>query len=97
MESGSADTNPGDGPSGTKREHGLSRSNVHSDTRSVALNAPVTAVYENFCRFEQLPEFIESLVDIQKIDDTNFWLTTSHPGDSGESSYRLYCEFLSGE
>jgi uncharacterized membrane protein len=76
MESGSAD-NPGDEPLGAKREHRLNRSKVHSVVRSVALNAPVTDVYEHCCRFEQLPQFIESLINVQKIDDTHFCLTTS--------------------
>jgi uncharacterized membrane protein len=81
MESDSAETNPGDEPSGAKRDHRLNKTKVHSETRSIALNAPVTAVYEHCCRFEQLPQFIESLVNIQKIDDTNFWLTTSHSSE----------------
>jgi uncharacterized membrane protein len=53
---------------------------VHSEIRSIVLNAPVTDVYRHSCCFEQLPQFIESLVNIQKIDDTHFWLTTSHSG-----------------
>ena len=48
--------------------------------RSIALNAPVTDVYEHCCRFEQLPQFIESLINLQKVDDTHFWLTTSDVG-----------------
>ena len=86
MESGSAD-NPGDEPLGAKREHRLNRSKVHSVVRSVALNAPVTDVYEHCCRFEQLPQFIESLTDVEKIDDTHFWLTTSD--GSGERRIML--------
>jgi uncharacterized membrane protein len=50
---------------------------VHSLVRSIALNAPVTDVYGHCCHFEQLPQFIESLINVQKIDDTHFWLTTS--------------------
>ena len=76
MESGSAD-NPGDEPLGAKRDHRRSKSKVHSVVRSIALNAPVTDVYEHCCRFEQLPQFIDSLINVQKIDDTHFWLTTS--------------------
>jgi uncharacterized membrane protein len=87
MESDSADTNPGDEPLGAKREHRLDTFKAHSETRSIALNAPVTDVYEHCCRFEQLPQFIESLVDIKKIDDTNFWLTISH--SSGQETIRL--------
>ena len=81
MESDSADTNASDESLGANREHRLNKSNVHSETRSIALNAPVTDVYEHCCRFEHLPQFIESLVNIQKIDDTNFWLTTSHSSE----------------
>ena len=61
-----------------KQEHRLNKSEVHSEIRSIALNAPVTEVYGYCCRFEKLPEFIESLINVQKIDDTHFWLTTSH-------------------
>ena len=76
MESGSADS-PGNEPSGAKRDHRLNKSKVHSVVRSIALNAPVTDVYDHFFRFEQLPQFIESLINVQKVDDTHFWLTTS--------------------
>jgi uncharacterized membrane protein len=79
MESGSAD-NPGNEWLGAKREHGLSKSKVHSVVRSIALNAPVTDVYGHCSRLEQLPQFIESLINLQKVDDTHFWLTTSDVG-----------------
>jgi uncharacterized membrane protein len=81
MESDSADTNPAEEPAGAKPEHRLNKSKVHSETRSIALNASITDVYKHSCRFEHLPQFIESLVNIQKIDDTNFWLTTSHSSE----------------
>jgi uncharacterized membrane protein len=77
MESGSAD-NPGDEPLSAKRDHRPSKSKVHSVVRSIALNAPVTDVYGHCCRFEQLSQFIESLINVQKVDDTHFWLTTSN-------------------
>ena len=76
MESGSAD-NPSDEPLGAKRDHRPKKSKVHSVVRSVALNAPVRDVYEHCCRFERLPQFIELLINVQRIDDTHFWLTTS--------------------
>ena len=76
MESGSAD-NPSDEPLGAKRDHRPSKSKVHSVVRSIALNAPVTDVYKHCCRFEHLSHFIESLINVQKVDDTHFWLTTS--------------------
>jgi uncharacterized membrane protein len=78
MEPDTADVNPSDEPLGAKRGHRLNKSKVHSEIRSIALNSPVTDVYRHSCCFERLPQFIESLINIQKIDDTHFWLTTSH-------------------
>jgi uncharacterized membrane protein len=87
MESDGADINPSEEPSRAQRDHRLNKSKVHSETRSIALNAPITDVYEHSCRFEHLPQFIESLVNIQEIDDTHFWLTTSH--SSGQQKIML--------
>ena len=53
----------------------LAYDDVHSETESIVLNAPVTGVYRCCCRFEQLPQFIKALSTAQKIDDTHFWLT----------------------
>jgi uncharacterized membrane protein len=89
MESDSPDINPGDEPVGAKRDHRPNQSKVHSEIRSIALNAPVTDVYGHSCRFEQLPQFIESLINVQKIDDTHFWLTTSHGSGQRRSMLQI--------
>ena len=76
MEPDGADTNPDAELAGPKRENRPNKSNAHSESESIVLNAPVTGVYGHCCRFEQLPQFIKSLRSAQKIDDTHFWLTT---------------------
>ena len=76
MGSDGADINPAAEPAGPKRDHRPNKSDAHSETGSIVLNAPVTGVYGHCCRFEQLPQFIKSLHSAQKIDDTHFWLTT---------------------
>ena len=39
---------------------------------SIVVNAPVAQVYEQWLRFEDLPKFIKSLGQVQRIDDTHF-------------------------
>ena len=45
---------------------------AHSKIDSIVLNAPVADVYACCSRFEELPRFITSLQDVQKIDETHF-------------------------
>jgi uncharacterized membrane protein len=49
---------------------------AHSKIDSIVLNAPVADVYSCCSRFEQLPRFITSLQDVQKIDETHFSFTS---------------------
>lgn len=39
---------------------------------SIVVNASVAQVYEQWLRFEDLPKFIKSLGEVQRIDDTHF-------------------------
>jgi uncharacterized membrane protein len=39
---------------------------------SIVVNAPVAQVYEQWLRFEDLPKFIKSLGEVQRIDDKHF-------------------------
>jgi uncharacterized membrane protein len=48
----------------------------NSEIESIVVNASVADIYRHCCRFEQLPLFINSLRNVQKIDDTRFWLTS---------------------
>ena len=49
---------------------------MHSEIDSIVLNAPVADVYAYCSRFEELPRFITSLRDVQKIDETHFSFTS---------------------
>jgi uncharacterized membrane protein len=49
---------------------------AHSKIESIVLNAPVADVYSCCSRFEELPRFITSLQDVQKIDETHFSFTS---------------------
>lgn len=46
-----------------------------TEIKSIVLDVPVKDVYACCCRVEELPRFIKSLRDVQKIDDTHFLLT----------------------
>jgi len=45
---------------------------VNAAETSIVVNAPVAQVYEQWLRFEDLPKFIESLGEVQRIDDKHF-------------------------
>jgi len=39
---------------------------------SIIVNAPVAQVYDQWLRFEDLPKFIKSLGEVERIDETHF-------------------------
>ncbi|MEY2498993.1 MAG: hypothetical protein QOD12_2549 [Verrucomicrobiota bacterium] len=45
---------------------------MNAAEKSIVVNAPVAEVYERWLRFEELPKFINSLGNIERIDDTHF-------------------------
>ena len=47
---------------------------------SIVVNAPVSQVYEQWLRFEDLPKFIKSLGEVQRIDDTHFSFSSFRDG-----------------
>lgn len=47
---------------------------------SIIVNAPVAELYRRWLRFEDLPQFIKPLRNVQRIDDTHFSFTS---GDEG--------------
>jgi uncharacterized membrane protein len=74
MQSNAADNTFPDDPkeeNQQKRRQPLHR----TETKSIILDVPVKDVYACCCRVEELPRFIKSLRDVQKIDDTHFLLT----------------------
>ena len=47
---------------------------------SIVVNAPVSQVYEQWLRFEDLPKFIKSLGEVQRIEDTHFSFSSFRDG-----------------
>src|ERR1700686_5071625 len=77
MEPDAADNAPtGRQPNRSKKEAESAPLDAHSETDSIVLNAPVADVYSYCSRFEELPRFITSLRDVQKIDETHFSFTS---------------------
>ena len=59
-------------PSEAKPDSESALFDAHCGTQSVVVNAPVGDVYRYWYRFEELPRFITSLRDVQRIDETHF-------------------------
>jgi uncharacterized membrane protein len=73
MEPDAADINPtGRQPNRSKKEAESATFDAHSDIEWIVLNAPVADVYAYCSRFEELPRFITSVRDVQKIDEAHF-------------------------
>jgi uncharacterized membrane protein len=77
MDPDAADITPaGRQPNRSKKEAESAPLDAHSKIDSIVLNAPVADVYAYCSRFEELPRFITSLRDVQKIDETHFSFTS---------------------
>jgi uncharacterized membrane protein len=77
MEPDAADITPaGRQPNRPKKESESAPLDAQSEIDSIVLNAPVADVYAYCSRFEELPRFITSLRDVQKINETHFSFTS---------------------
>ena len=77
MEPDAANISPtGRQPHRREKEMESTPSDAHSEVDSIVLNAPVADVYAYCSRFEELPRFITSLRDAQKMDETHFSFTS---------------------
>jgi len=82
MEPDAADTTPtGRQPNRPEKEIESAPLYVHSEIDSIVLNAAVADVYAYCSRFEELPRFMPSLRDIQKVDETHFSFTSLIDGE----------------
>ena len=82
MEPDAADINPtGRQPNKRKKETEFAPFDAHCEIDSIVLNAPVADVYAYCSRFEELPRFMPSLRDIQKVDETHFSFTSLIDGE----------------
>src|SRR3954470_5422748 len=53
---------------------------MNAAEKSIIVNAPVAEVYERWLRFEELPKFIKSLGNVERIDDTHFSFSNRRDG-----------------
>ena len=53
---------------------------MNAAEKSIVVNAPVAEVYERWLRFEELPKFIKSLGEVERIDDKHFSFNTVRDG-----------------
>jgi len=53
---------------------------MNAAEKSIIVNAPVAEVYERWLRFEELPKFINSLGNVERIDDTHFSFSNHRDG-----------------
>ena len=90
MEPDAADTTPtGRQPNKPEKVIESAPLYAHSKIDSVVLNAPVAEVYAHCSRFEELPRFITSLRDVQKIDETHFSFTSLLAGKEYRSVLQI--------
>jgi uncharacterized membrane protein len=90
MEPDAADITPaGRQPHRSKKEAESAPLDVQSEIDSIVLNAPVADVYAYCSRFEELPRFITSLRDVQKIDETHFSFTSQLDGQEFRTDVQI--------
>jgi len=53
---------------------------MNAAEKSIVVNAPVAEVYERWQHFEELPKFIKSLGEVERIDDKHFSFNTLRDG-----------------
>jgi len=90
MEPDAADTtSAGRQPNRSKKKAESAPLDAHFEIDSIVLNAPVADVYAYCSRFEELPRFITSLRDVQKIDETHFSLTSLLDSEEQKTVLRI--------
>ena len=62
---------------------------VNTDCQAIIINAPVAKVYAHCTRLEDLPRFITSLRQVQRIDDSRFTCTSLVNGEEMKSTVQI--------
>jgi uncharacterized membrane protein len=65
------------GPNDSRRNEPVA---MNATEKSIIVNAPVAEVYERWLRFEELPKFINSFGNVERIDDTHFSFSNHRDG-----------------
>lgn len=83
MEPDAADTPDPTGrrPNKRKRQIESAPFDAQCEVDSIVVNAPVADVYAYCSRFEELPRFMPSLRDVEKVDETHFYFTSVIGGE----------------
>ena len=82
MEPDAADISPtGPQPNKSKQETESAPFDAQCEVDSIVVNAPVADVYAYCSRFEEMPRFMPSLRDIEKVDETHFSFTSLIGGE----------------
>jgi uncharacterized membrane protein len=90
MEPDAADTTPtGRQPNRPEKKIESVPLYAHSEIDSIVVNAPVADVYAYCSRFEELPRFITSLRDVQKIDEMHFSFTSLLDSEEQKTVLRI--------
>ena len=53
---------------------------MNAAEKSITVNAPVAEVYERWLRFEEMPKFVKSLGNVERIDNTHFSFSNIRDG-----------------
>ena len=62
---------------------------VNADCQAIIINAPVARVYAKCAHFEDLPRFITSLREVQRIDESRFAWISGANGKEVKSTVRI--------
>jgi uncharacterized membrane protein len=62
---------------------------MNASSKKSVVNAPVTKVYEQWARFEDLPKFITPLRNVRRIDDTHFSYVWQPNGDEQRGVFHI--------
>jgi len=90
MEPDAADITPtGRQPHRRKKELESAPFDAHCEIDSIVLNAPVADVYAYCSRIEELPRFITSLREVQRIDESHFSFTSLLGGRESRSVLQI--------
>jgi len=62
---------------------------MNASCKKTVVNAPVTKVYEQWARIEDLPKFITPLRNVRRIDDTHFSFVWQPNGDEQSGVFHI--------
>jgi uncharacterized membrane protein len=62
---------------------------VNADCQSIVVKAPVTEVYRRCLSFEEFPQFITSITNIDRVDDTRFSCTSIINGEESTIEVKI--------